>query len=200
VIKASSGKKAQVAPPPTAPMMEPQEAPLPSTPQNGDMEMGGGDMPMETPMPEEPVETPMDDMNPSGGDDKKKEIQKLAGELSELLHTYNEENGEDEELNKYVKGMIDAQTDGESEENDDVDEPDMDDEMPNDEPQNDEPSMDEPNPEETKMEGRKFSKKQLKEEFAQMANQSKTEKNRTNKKLSTKKVNKDNPFTPPMFN
>ena len=195
MIKASSGKKAQVAPPPTAPMMEPQEAPLPSTPQNGDMEMGGGDMPMETPMPEEPIETPMDDMNPSGGDDKKKEIQKLAGELSELLHTYNEENGEDEELNKYVKGMIDAQTDGESEENDDVDEPDMDDEMPNDEHQNDEP-----NPEETKMEGRKFSKKQLKEEFAQMANQSKTEKSRTNKKLSTKKVNKDNPFTPPMFN
>ena len=159
------------------------------------------------------------------GNDKKKEIQKLAGQLSELLHTYNEENGDDEELNKYVKGMIDAQTDGDGEDvsDDDMDmeEPEMDDEMDMEEPEmgNDmdmeEPEMDDdmdmeepemgknkPQPEKKIKESKRFTKKQLMEEFGELSQNSKNreeEKLRLNKKTNLRNVNKGNPFTPPKF-
>lgn len=193
-----------------APMPEPTAAPQGEMPN--DPMMGGDTMGNE--MPEDPMgdseqmpsapdmETPMGDEN-EGGDDKKKEIQKLAGELSELLHTYNEENGEDEELNKYVKGMIDAQTDGDVDDTDNEDEEDMenpeemgedptgDEEMPEDMPQE---------PEQPKMEGRRLTKKELKEEFAQNCKKEKDNVERMNKKLNKSGVTKNSPFTPPKFN
>lgn len=202
-----------------APMPEPTPAPAPAAPQGGmpeDPMVGGdpmgGDMP-EDPMaggedmPQEPdMEAPMGDEN-EGGDDKKKEIQKLAGELSELLHTYNEENGDDEELNKYVKGMIDAQTDGDSDDDDDeTSDMEGEDEMENPEemgenPMGDEEMPEEPQePEQPKMEGRRLTKKQLKEEFAQNCKKEKEKVERTNKKLNKSGVSKNNPFTPPKFN
>lgn len=204
-------------------MPEPQPAPMggggmPEDPMMGGDPMAGGAPDAEMPedpmggapdaeMPEDPnMDTPMGD-NENGGDDKKKEIQKLAGELSELLHTYNEENGEDEELNKYVKGMIDAQTDGESE---NEEEPDMegDEDMENPEemeekPMGDEEMSQEPQePEQPKMEGRRLTKKQLKEEFAQNCKKEKGKEKveRINKKLNKSGVSKNNPFTPPKFN
>ena len=189
-------------------MPEPQPAPMGGGGMPEDPMMGGDPMAGGAPdagMPEDPkMDTPMGD-NENGGDDKKKEIQKLAGELSELLHTYNEENGEDEELNKYVKGMIDAQTDGE---NENEEEPDMegDEEMENPEemeekPMGDEEMSQEPQePEQPKMEGRRLTKKQLKEEFAQNCKKEKGKVERTNKKLNKSGVSKNNPFTPPKFN
>ena len=148
------------------------------------------------------------------GNDKKKEIQKLAGQLSELLHTYNEENGDDEELNKYVKGMIDAQTDGDGEEisDDDMDmeEPEMDDEMDMEEPEmgNDmdmeEPEMgkNKPQPEKKIKESKRFTKKQLMEEFGEISQNNKNreeDKLRLNKKINLQYVKERNPFTPPKF-
>lgn len=202
-----------------APAPMPEPTPAPAAPQGGmpeDPMMGGdpmgGDMP-EDPMaggeemPQDPnMETPMGDES-EGGDDKKKEIQKLAGELSELLHTYNEENGDDEELNKYVKGMIDAQTDGDSDDEDDEDtNMEGDEEMGNPEEMGENPMGDEEIPEEPqdteqpKMEGRRLTKKQLKEEFAQNCKKEKEKIERTNKKLNKSGVTKNNPFTPPKFN
>lgn len=198
-------------------MPEPQSAPM--APQGGmpeDPMMGGDPMAGGAPdagMPEDTMggdETP-DDPNmeapmgseDNGGDDKKKEIQKLAGELSELLHTYNEENGDDEELNKYVKGMIDAQTDGSEDEDAPEDEPD---DMEGDDMENPEEApeqgaeTEEPQPEEPKMEGRKITKKQLKEEFAQACKKEKEKIERVNKKSNTIGINKNNPFIPPKFN
>ena len=195
-----------------APTPEPS---MPEPPMGGAPE-GGMDMGNENPMggqsemPEPPMDEPSMDGAPEGGeenfegDDKKKEIQKLAGELSELLHTYNEENGEDEELNKYVKGMIEAQTDGEGED---------DEEMPEDEGMKGEDDMEEepmedtpPQPEEDsqpeapKMEGRRLTKKQLREEFADMAKKEKDVDNlRLDKKIN-KNASKNSPFTPPKFN
>lgn len=201
---------------PAAPAPMPEPTPSPEAPQGGmpeDPMMGGnpmgGDMP-EDPMaggeemPQEPnMDAPMGDEN-EGGDDKKKEIQKLAGELSELLHTYNEENGDDEELNKYVKGMIDAQTDGGSDDDNDEN-PDMEGEedMENPEEMGESPMGDEEmpqEPEQPKMEGRRLTKKQLKEEFAQDCKKEKEKIERTNKKLNKSGVTKNNPFTPPKFN
>ena len=179
------------------------DAGMPEDPMMGGDPMAGGAP--DAGMPENPnMDTPMGD-NENGGDDKKKEIQKLAGELSELLHTYNEENGEDEELNKYVKGMIDAQTDGE---NENEEEPDMegDEEMGNPEEMGDNPMGDEEMPEEPqepkepKMEGRRLTKKELKEEFAQTCKKEKDNVERMNKKLNKSGVSKNNPFTPPKFN
>ena len=192
-------------------MPEPQPSPIggggmPEDPMMGGDPMAGGAPDAEMPegpmmgsgMPEDPnMDASMGDEN-EGGDDKKKEIQKLAGELSELLHTYNEENGDDEELNKYVKGMIDAQTDGERK---DEEEPDMggdeDMENPDEMPEEGDEKMEEPQTEEPKMEGRKITKKQLKEEFAQACKQEKESEARVNKKTNTKKVNQNNPFLPP---
>lgn len=202
-----------------APMPEPTPTAAPSAPQGGMPEdpMMGGD-PMSGGMPEDPMaggedmpqepdmETPMGDES-EGGDDKKKEIQKLAGELSELLHTYNEENGDDEELNKYVKGMIDAQTDGDSDDDDDeTSDMEGEDEMENPEEMGENPMGVEEMPEEPqeteqpKMEGRRLTKKQLKEEFAQNCKKEKEKVERTNKKLNKSGVSKNNPFTPPKFN
>ena len=190
------------------PAPAPQQGGMPEDPMAGGDPMGGG-MP-EDPMaggedmPQEPdMEAPMGDES-EGGDDKKKEIQKLAGELSELLHTYNEENGDDEELNKYVKGMIDAQTDGDSD-NDDDETSDMEgeDDMENPEEMEENPMNDEEvpqEPEQPKMEGRRLTKKQLKEEFAQNCKKEKEKVERTNKKLNKSGVSKNNPFTPPKFN
>ena len=72
----------------------------------GDM---GGEMP---PMGDEGMgEDPMGDMgNEEGADDPKKNIQRLAGELSQALRTYNDEQqSPDTDLNKYVVGMIATQ-------------------------------------------------------------------------------------------
>ena len=190
------------------------EPSMPEPPMDGAPE-GGMDMGNENPMggqgkmPEPPMDEPSMDGAPEGGEenfegeDKKKEIQKLAGELSELLHTYNEENGEDEELNKYVKGMIEAQTDGEGD----------DEEIPEDEGMEGEDDMEEepmedtpPQPEEDsqpeapKMEGRRLTKKQPREEFADMAKKEKDVDNlRLDKKIN-KNASKNSPFTPPKFN
>lgn len=209
---------------PNAPAPMPEPSPTPTPPQGempNDPMMGGDAMGNEMPedpmvdsekMPSEPdMETPMGDEN-EGGDDKKKEIQKLAGELSELLHTYNEENGEDEELNKYVKGMIDAQTDGDVDDSDNEN-PDIEDEgdMENPEemgedpmgedPMGDEENLKEPQEsEQPKMEGRRLTKKELKEEFAQNCKKEKDNIDRMNKKLNNSGVSKQNPFTPPKFN
>jgi hypothetical protein len=88
-----------------APMM-PQE-PMGMEPEPmGDM---GGEMP---PMGDEGMgEDPMGDMgNEEGADDPKKNIQRLAGELSQALRTYNDEQqSPDTDLNKYVVGMIATQ-------------------------------------------------------------------------------------------
>lgn len=195
-----------------APMPEPQPDPMGGGGMPEDSMMGGDTMAGGTPedpmggggMPEEPnMDAPMGDEE-NGGDDKKKEIQKLAGELSELLHAYNEENGDDEELNKYVKGMIDAQTDGDSDDDDD-DTSDMEgeDDMENPEEMEGNPMNDEEipqEPEQPKMEGRRLTKKQLKEEFAQNCKKEKEKVERTNKKLNKSGVSKNNPFTPPKFN
>lgn len=68
--------------------------------------MGGQD-----PMAGGPDGSPEDDF---GGEDSeveldpKKEIQKMTGELSQKLRLYNDENN-DQELSKYVAGMIVAQ-------------------------------------------------------------------------------------------
>ena len=200
---------------PAAPASMPEPTAAPAAPQGGmpeDPMMGGdpmgGNMP-EDPMaggedmPQEPdMETSMGDEN-EGGDDKKKEIQKLAGELSELLHTYNEENGDDEELNKYVKGMIDAQTDGDSDDDDDEENPDVegDENVENPEEMGNEEMPEEPQePEQPKMEGRRLTKKQLREEFAQDCKKEKENIERMNKKLNKSGVTKNNPFTPPKFN
>ena len=83
-----------------APTM-PQD-PMPMGPEPmGDM---GGEIP---PMEDEP----MGDMgNEEGADDPKKNIQRLAGELSQALRTYNDEQqSPDTDLNKYVVGMIATQ-------------------------------------------------------------------------------------------
>lgn len=82
-----------------APTM-PQD-PMPMGPEPmGDM---GGEMP---PMEDEP----MGDMGEEGADDPKKNIQRLAGELSQALRTYNDEQqSPDTDLNKYVVGMIATQ-------------------------------------------------------------------------------------------
>ncbi len=85
-----------------APMM-PQE-PMGMEPEPmGDM---GGEMP---PMGDEGMgEDPMG--NGEGADDPKKNIQRLAGELSQALRTYNDEQqSPDTDLNKYVVGMIATQ-------------------------------------------------------------------------------------------
>lgn len=75
-------------------------------------------MPMGNEMGEDPMmgEEPMgDDMNSMGNedganDDPKKNIQRLAGELSQALRTYNDEQtSPDTDLNKYVVGMIATQ-------------------------------------------------------------------------------------------
>lgn len=189
-------------------------APMPEPPMGGAPEGGvgmGNEGPMggQGEMPEPPMDEPSMDGAPEGGeenfegDDKKKEIQKLAGELSELLHTYNEENGEDEELNKYVKGMIDAQTDGEE---NDEDMPEMEDEE-GDEGMEEEPMGDmdvqpeeKPQPNTPKMEGRRLTKKQLREEFADIARkENDVDSLRLDKKIH-KNASKKSPFTPPKFN
>ena len=85
-----------------APMM-PQE-PMGMEPEPmGDM---GGEM---SPMGDEGMgEDPMG--NGEGADDPKKNIQRLAGELSQALRTYNDEQqSPDTDLNKYVVGMIATQ-------------------------------------------------------------------------------------------
>lgn len=168
--------------------------------------MGIDDIPhMGQDMPEQPMDA-SEEMDNEGGDDKKKEIQKLAGELSELLHTYNEENGEDEELNKYVKGMIDAQTDGSDDDSVNTED------MPEDENEFDPEADDDNNPEmdaeseemsqpDIKQEGKTFTKKQLREEFGKaIKNKKDVENFRLDKKLNKTNVNKQNPFMPPKFN
>jgi hypothetical protein len=89
-----------------APMM-PQEPMGMGLEPMGDM---GGEMP---PMGDEGIdEDPMGDMGNGGedADDPKKNIQRLAGELSQALRTYNDEQqSPDTDLNKYVVGMIATQ-------------------------------------------------------------------------------------------
>lgn len=84
---------------PTMPQ-EPMDIDLPPM---GDM---GGEMP---PMDDGGMgEEPMG--NKEGADDPKKNIQRLAGELSQALRTYNDEQqSPDTDLNKYVVGMIATQ-------------------------------------------------------------------------------------------
>ena len=140
------------------------------------------------------------------GDDKKKEIQKLAGKLSELLHTYNEENGDDEELNKYVKGMIDAQTDGDTDDEDfdmDDEDVDMEDDIDiDDEDMEGDEDMEMPveKPEKKMKESKTFTKRQLKEEFGEIIKHKNDKELRLNNKINKNKVNPKNPFIPPKFN
>jgi hypothetical protein len=88
-----------------APMMSQEPMGMEPEPM-GDM---GSEMP---PMGDEGMgEDPMGDMgNEEGADDPKKNIQRLAGELSQALRTYNDEQqSPDTDLNKYVVGMIATQ-------------------------------------------------------------------------------------------
>lgn len=95
--------------------MPPMDAPMPPDMGNAGPPIppdgGGEEPPMNAPgqgddeMPDGPDDEnmvmPEDDGNPA-----KKEIQKLAGKLSQKMSEYNSENGDDEELNKFVGGMI----------------------------------------------------------------------------------------------
>lgn len=92
----------------------PEPAPMPNIPTGPEPSMDGPSMDSEQPIGEEPeVETPEfdGDAKPDdGGNPDKKEIQKLAGELSQALGVYNKSQKEpDTELNKYVGGMINKQ-------------------------------------------------------------------------------------------
>lgn len=74
--------------------------------------MGMGNEPIGDGMGADPMmgNEPMDDMDGENADDPKKNIQRLAGELSQALRTYNDEQqSPDTDLNKYVVGMIATQ-------------------------------------------------------------------------------------------
>ena len=88
---------------------------MPSMPMDNSMPpMGGNDMGMgnDPMMGNEPMggdmEDPMMDDEMGGEEnDPKKEIQKLSGQLSQKLRTYNDEQqSPDTDLNKYVAGMV----------------------------------------------------------------------------------------------
>ena len=86
-----------------------QNPPMDMMPQEP-MEMGNESM--ENEMGQDPMmgDEPMDDMGNENADDPKKNIQRLAGELSQALRTYNDEQqSPDTDLNKYVVGMIATQ-------------------------------------------------------------------------------------------
>lgn len=72
--------------------------------------MGMGDEPMDGAMDQEPMGMGNEPMGDENADDPKKNIQRLAGELSQALRTYNDEQQTpDTDLNKYVVGMIATQ-------------------------------------------------------------------------------------------
>ena len=94
---------------------EPQQTqPLPPTPQEipQDMEtQGGAEEEMVSGDNIQDDEGPFDSNFDAGveadeDEDPKKYIQQLTGKLSQTLNTYNNENGDDEELSKYVGKMI----------------------------------------------------------------------------------------------
>ena len=152
------------------------------------------------PIPDAPIsdETGLKDDSENTGEGKdslKKEIQKLAGKLSQLLKDYNDEHGTDEELNKYVKGMIDAQTE---EDYDDADN-DENESMPND-GENDEMSdktpEDMPQPQ---SESRIWTKSNIQEMFNQLGIESPDSKKDKAKSIKAAKGTKNNPFNPPTF-
>lgn len=154
------------------------------------------------PIPDAPIsdETGLKDDSENtseGNDSSKKEIQKLAGKLSQLLKDYHDEHGTDEELNKYVKGMIDAQT--EDDYDADVDDDDVDDDenesMPND-GENDETPEDMPQPQ---SEGRIWTKSNIQEMFNQLGIESPDSEKGKAKSLKVTKGTKNNPFNPPTF-
>lgn len=157
------------------------------------------------PIPDAPIsdETGLkdDSENTSEGKDSlKKEIQKLAGKLSQRLKDYNDEYGADEEQNKYVKGMIDAQTeeDYDAETDDDVDD-DENESMPNDgenDEMSDETPEDMPQPQ---SEGRIWTKSNIQEMFNQLGIESPDSKKDKAKSLKVAKGTKNNPFNPPTF-
>ena len=159
------------------------------------------------PIPDAPIsdETGLKDDSENtseGNDSSKKEIQKLAGKLSQLLKDYNDEYGADEEQNKYVKGMIDAQTeedyDAEADDDDDADN-DENESMPND-GENDEMSdktpEDMPQPQ---SESRIWTKSNIQEMFNQLGIESPDSKKDKAKSIKTDKGSKNNPFNPPIF-
>ena len=158
------------------------------------------------PIPDAPIsdETGLkdDSENTSEGKDSlKKEIQKLAGKLSQRLKDYNDEYGADEEQNKYVKGMIDAQTeeDYDAEADDDDADNDENESMPND-GENDEMSdktpEDMPQPQ---SESRIWTKSNIQEMFNQLGIESPDSKKDKAKSLKVAKGTKNNPFNPPTF-
>ena len=159
------------------------------------------------PIPDAPIsdETGLKDDSENtseGNDSSKKEIQKLAGKLSQLLKDYNDEHGTDEELNKYVKGMIDAQTeedyDAEADDDDDADN-DENESMPNDgenDEMSDETPEDMPQPQ---SEGRIWTKSNIQEMFNQLGIESPDSKKDKAKSIKAAKGTKNNPFNPPTF-
>ena len=158
------------------------------------------------PIPDAPIpdETGLKDDSENtseGNDSSKKEIQKLAGKLSQLLKDYNDEHGTDEELNKYVKGMIDAQTeeDYDAEADDDDADNDENESMPNDgenDEMSDETPEDMPQPQ---SEGRIWTKSNIQEMFNQLGIESPDSKKDKAKSLKVAKGSKNNPFNPPTF-
>lgn len=91
-------------PNPNPPMNEPQNIPM------DNMGMGDNDInnPMDNNMPSK------NDMEGNGeeneGNEPKKNVQHLAGELSQALRMYNQQQTQpDTDLNKYVMGMVVAQ-------------------------------------------------------------------------------------------
>ena len=139
---------------PMPPEEEGGEEPPMNAPGQGDEEMpDDGDMPDDN-----------GDMPDDGGNPAKKEIQKLAGKLSQKMSEYNSENGSDEELNKFVGGMIFKQLNLDDADKDSIlnkaDSPEMDDEsdMEGEPDMDDEPDMEDKSDMEDVEDGGKMEK------------------------------------------
>ena len=130
-------------------------------------------------------------------EDPKKYLQQLSGKLSQELRKYNDEQEQpDEDLNKYVAGMIIPQatkglTDKGKKEiigkikKGNVDEPI---EEPSDADENISSN------EEMPMEGKTWSKKQLTELFRRLGSQEETDEKKKADKITNKTLPKRNPF------
>ena len=97
-------------PPPMAPIMDPSMQPAPMDPSMHDPQMGYdllGDPGMEGGEGENQYDTNFDaGVEADEDSDPKTYIQQLTGKLSQSLNSFNDEQGPDAGLNKYVASMI----------------------------------------------------------------------------------------------
>lgn len=97
-------------PPPMAPIMDPSMQPAPMDPSMQDPQMGDdllGDPGMEGGEGENQYDTNFDaGVEADEDSDPKTYIQQLTGKLSQSLNSFNDEQGPDAGLNKYVASMI----------------------------------------------------------------------------------------------